>query len=117
MSQYLSRADAPYASARCSLRWLCTKSLSRRVLSTSNRNTTAVVLDIAVSYVFQRGATSRRNASALGFAEKLFRDLRHTLGFEPKFAQQLLQRSRRAECIHTDDAAGFSADITFPAKR
>src|SRR5262249_11978654 len=66
---------------------------------------------------FSMLATTRRNASALDFAEQLFRDLPHTLGFEPEFAQQLLQRSRRAECLHANDAASLPADITFPAKR
>src|SRR5262249_49226863 len=43
-------------------------------------------------------------------AEQLLRNLRHTLRFEPVFSQQLLQRSRRAECLHSDDAAGAPAD-------
>src|SRR5262249_365277 len=65
---------------------------------------------------FSSGATSRQNASALGFAEQLFRDLGHSLGFELEFAQQLLQRSRRSECLHADDSARPPADIAFPAK-
>src|SRR5215472_16228215 len=56
-------------------------------------------------------------ASTHGLAKELFRDLRHTLWLESEFAQQLLKRSRCAERLHADDAAGLPADITFPAER
>src|SRR5215831_16802638 len=49
------------------------------------------------------------------FAEELLRDLRHTLRLEPVFSQQLLERGRRAKCLHADDAAR-PADVAFPTE-
>src|SRR6516162_8315404 len=77
------------------------------VLSTSNRNTT--VLSIASQPAFARPSI------LLPFAEQLFDDLGDALRLEPVFSQQLLERCRRAECLHADDAAR-PADVAFPTE-
>src|SRR5258707_3120892 len=66
------------------------------VLSTSNRKT--IVLSIASQPALARPSV------LLPFAEQLLRDLGDALGLEPVFSQQLLERGRRAKCLHADDA-------------
>src|SRR5262245_60526106 len=110
MSQYRSRAAAPYVSARCSLRCACTRSLSSSVLSTSNRNRMEGVALIAFIHLeLCRGDTSRAMPGRLlkpaGVGNQLLRDLRHTLRLEAEFSLQLLERGRGAKCVHADDAA------------
>src|SRR5262249_32049372 len=94
------------------------------VLSTSNRKTMSGILLIAPSCDGVRlPRTILRSTEMLGitpsvlpaFAEELLRDLRHTLRLEPVFSQQLLERGRRAERLHTHDATGC-ADVAFPAE-
>src|SRR5260370_17115695 len=77
------------------------------VLSTSNRKT--IVLSIASQPALARPSV------LLPFAEQLLRDLGDALGLEPVFSQQLLERGRRAKCLHADDAAR-PANIAFPTE-
>src|SRR5262249_15916904 len=66
----------------------------------------------------RRAYAAPDNVSALlALPEELLCNLRHTLGFELEFSQELLQGSRRAECLHSDDAVGPPSNVAFPAKR
>src|SRR5215813_11472504 len=96
ISQYLSRAKAPYIRSRCSLRSSCTRSLSMSTLSTSNRKTTVGVLIIALSSVSERSVPASAllgDASARAdLAQQFFRDLHHALRLEAEFPLEFLER-------------------------
>src|SRR5262249_25286909 len=82
----------------------------------------AIVVEERVVNVKQEhksGCFGHRNllSALLALAEQLLRNLRHTLRFELKFPQQLLEGSRRAECLHSDDTAGPPPHVALPAKR
>src|SRR5207248_245472 len=114
ISQYRSRVAAPYVCARCSFRWACTRSLSMSVLSTSNRKTILGVPVIACHAIFsvcwvpcskigERQDDPSARLGLVALAEELLRDLGHPFRLEPEFSLQLLERGRRAECLHADD--------------
>src|SRR5262245_14876290 len=93
------------------------------VLSTSNRTTMSGVLAIAF-HPLSRALTSTGNCRGrkgspsvlLALAEQLPDGLGHALGLESEFSLQLLERSRRTECVHANDTAGFPADVALPAE-